>query len=701
MKRPIVVVIIGYIIGIIVGLYLHISIIPFCILIIATNIIYKKIPTNKNKKLRLFSIKRYFRYVKIFINSKVIMLIIISSIISNILILEQNQKYENVYNELSNKKDVTLIGVIISNKEEKQYYNKYKIETKFKNKNYRFYIMTDKKINIEYGDKIKLKGEYIKPEKQRNYKGFDYSNYLKQLKIYGTIKCSKTEIIAHNQANKIFQISNQISSKLIKNTKSIFDEETSSILLGLILGYKADIDENIQENFRNASMAHILAVSGMHVSYVILGINILFKRFLGKRNTYIFCIFILIFYMFITNFSPSVTRAGVMGILILTSKIIYRKNDIYTSMAISLFLILIYNPFLIFNVGLQLSYGGVLGIIYFNKNISPMLENIKIKNKVYNYKIKPRIQKIIDKIKEIISVSISVQLFIFPLILENMNTFNPYFLISNLLLSIIIGPIVIIGFLFIIISLFNLKIANFFSIIVKGGIKILILISNIGKIRFSKIYIPTPHLFSIILYFFSIYTILHIYQIYSAKKPNTTQIRVRNLIAIVKMKIRKNKIKIKQILGLIIAAIIIINIIPKNLKIYFIDVGQGDSTLIVTPQNKTILIDGGGSKDYDVGKNTLLPYLLDRGFNSVDYMIISHFDNDHVGGLLYVMQEIKVRKIIIGKQYEVSDNYKKFIEIVKEKNLKVEIVEAGQRIIIERNLYFDVLWPKRRKYDFR
>ena len=633
MKRPILVAIIGYIIGIIVGLYIHTSIVPFCVLIIATYLIYKKSANNKrkNQKLKLFSIKRYFRYIKILINSKIILMIIITSIISNTLVLIQNQKYEKIYKELSNTKNLTLTGIIISNKEEKQYYNRYKIETKVQNETYKFYIMTDKKIKLEYGDKIKISGEYKKPEIQRNYKGFNYSDYLKQLKIYGTIKCSKVEITNHNQANKIFQITNQISMKLINNTKNIFDEETSSILLGLILGNKTDIDENTQENFKNASMAHVLAVSGMHIAYVILGINILFKKILGKRNTYIFSIIILIFYMFITNFSPSVTRAGIMGILILVSKIIYRKNDIYTSMAISLFVILIYNPFLILNAGLQLSYGGVIGIIIFNKSIIKILENIKIKNKVYKYKIKPVIQNILDKIKEIISVSISVQVFIFPIILENMNTFNPYFLISNLILSIIIGPIVIIGFIFIIIVLINPQIANLFSFIVNCGIRILILISNIGKIEFSKIYIPTPNLFSIISYYFILGITLYISKVYLAKNPNTTQIRVRNLIAIGKMKIRKNKRKIKQITSGIILIIIIFNIIPKKLKIYFIDVGQGDSTLIVTPQNKTILIDGGGSKDYDVGKNTLLPYLLDRGYNSIDYMIISHFDNDHVG----------------------------------------------------------------------
>lgn len=632
MKRPIVVAIIGYIIGIIVGLYLQISIAPFCILIIVTDIIYKQFLKSKRKhqKLKLFSIKRYFRYVKIFINSKVILLIVITSLISNTLILIQNQRYEKMYTLLSSKENIKLTGIVISNKEEKQYYNKYKIEAKIQNKNFRFYIMTDKKINLEYGDKIKLNGEYKRPEVQRNYKGFDYSKYLKQLKIYGTIKCSKIEVLDKKQANKMFQISNQMLTKVIDNTKNILDEETSSILLGLVLGYKTDIDETTQENFKNASMAHVLAVSGMHVAYVIFGINIVFKMALGKRNTYILSIFILIFYMFITNFAPSVTRAGIMGILMLFSKIVYRKNDIYTAIAISLFLILIYNPFLILNVGLQLSYGGVLGIIILNKSITKMFENIKIKNKVYKYKIKPKIQKVLDKVKEILSVSISVQLLILPILLENMNTFTTYFLISNLILSVVMGPIVIISFLFVIVILLNANVANVLSYIVKAGIKILILISNIGKMQFSKIYIPTLSLFSIILYYTILAITLYIFRIYSAKNPNITQIRVRNLIAIIKMKARENKQKIRKIFAIVILVIIVINIIPKNLRIYFIDVGQGDSTLIVTPQNKTILIDGGGSKDYDVGKNTLLPYLLDRGFNSIDYIIISHFDNDHV-----------------------------------------------------------------------
>ena len=369
----------------------------------------------------------------------------------------------------------------------------------------------------------------------------------------------------------------------------------------MLLGYKTDIEEELQENFRNASMAHILAVSGMHVTNIILGVNIILKKLIGKRKTNIFCIVILMFYMFITNFSPSIVRAGIMGILLIFSKLIYKKNDIYTSISISLLVILIHNPFLIKNIGLQLSYGGVIGIIGLNKSILNILKNIKINNKRYKYKIKPRIQKYLDKIKEVISISISVQIAILPILIYNLNTINIFFLISNLFVSIIIGPIIIIGFLFIIILLINMKIAKIFSILIKIGIKNLIFISNIGKNPLSKIYIATPQLFSIIIYYLSLIVLFIIYNLYSSKNPNTSQIRVKNII-------------------------------PKKLKVYFIDVGQGDSTLIVTPKNKTILIDGGGSSssDFDVGENTLVPYILDRGFTKIDFIIISHFDSDHV-----------------------------------------------------------------------
>lgn len=171
--------------------------------------------------------------------------------------------------------------------------------------------------------------------------------------------------------------------------------------------------------------------------------------------------------------------------------------------------------------------------------------------------------------------------------------------------------------------------------------------------------------------------------------------RIRNLVSLAKYKYRTNKNKVISTICIICICSFIIAIVPKNLRIYFIDVGQGDSTLIITPLNKKILIDGGGTEfgDYNVGEKTLMPYLLARRIRKIDYIIISHFDTDHCQGLLYIMQEMKVKNVIIGKQYEENENYRKFVNIIKEKNIKVKVVEAGSRISIERNLYFDVLWP--------
>lgn len=122
---------------------------------------------------------------------------------------------------------------------------------------------------------------------------------------------------------------------------------------------------------------------------------------------------------------------------------------------------------------------------------------------------------------------------------------------------------------------------------------------------------------------------------------------------------------------------------------------SGDSCLIVTPKNKKILIDGGGSErgSSNIGEKTLLPYLLNRKVDKLDYAIISHFDSDHCEGVLYVMQKIKVENVIIGKQFETCENYKEFIKIVEQKNIRVISVEKGNKVNIEKDMYFNVIWP--------
>lgn len=131
-----------------------------------------------------------------------------------------------------------------------------------------------------------------------------------------------------------------------------------------------------------------------------------------------------------------------------------------------------------------------------------------------------------------------------------------------------------------------------------------------------------------------------------------------------------------------------------------IDVGQGDSTLITTQFNKKILIDGGGSEfgsTFDVGEKTLLPYLLKKKIHKLDYVIISHFDSDHVGGILTILEELNVKQVLIPKQVEYSENYNKFLDIIKKRNIKIKIVEEGNTINIDKNTYLDILWPEEKQ----
>ena len=116
------------------------------------------------------------------------------------------------------------------------------------------------------------------------------------------------------------------------------------------------------------------------------------------------------------------------------------------------------------------------------------------------------------------------------------------------------------------------------------------------------------------------------------RKLNQIQRKIINLYHLLKFKCRINQKKIIATTILISIVFCLIQLIPNNLEINFIDVGQGDCTFIVTPKNKTILIDGGGSKSesFDVGEKTLLPFILDKGYTKIDYIIISHFDQDHV-----------------------------------------------------------------------
>ena len=641
-NRLIVTITLGYIIGIIWGLYFKINIVLFYAIMYIFWVLVKLIK-KPQRQFKFISIQKILRYIKLILNFKSIIIIILISTISNFIITNLNKKYEYLY---SNLEDVTCIAKVIDNGRVEEYKTIYKIKIEKLNSNSKYNrtylylnVNNNLKISLKYGDYICVKGSFLQPSKATNYKGFDYSKYLRTQKTYGTIKLKEVEVLKENTNSFVFTISNNVFLKIKEIVQSNLPTEKANLLLGILLGYKQELSEELQNVFKESNISHVLAVSGLHVSYIILVITNILEKVQGKRNSKFVVIIFIIVYIFITNFSPSVVRAGMMGIIAIVSKLTYNKNDIWTSISISLLIILIYNPYLITSAGVILSYGGTIGIILFNKNISLFLSQILNKFESYKYQTKVIIIKIIDYIKETISVSFAAQIFIAPIMLIIFNTVSVSFFITNFFVSLIIGPIIMFGFLFIISDLLFSKffVSKIIQFILEKILEMLIFISQVGsKLPLNKLYLATPDIWQIVALYLLIFIANIMYKIINKRKRTTFEKRLINWKNLIKHLIRKNSRKVIIVIVAIIITFFVIKIAPTDLKIHFVNVGQGDCTLIITPKNKTILIDGGGSETYNVGENILLPYLLDRKIIKIDYMFISHFDTDHVRTVYYM-----------------------------------------------------------------
>lgn len=638
MKRPLLIAAIAYINGILIGVYLSKSIPLFVILSIIVSLI-----TSFKKNTYRNAICMY----------------LIVMCISSIYVYNKNLNYESKYKKYDNK-NISIEGTIISDIEEKEYNYTFTIRTKDD-----YFLVNLKKnkeeISLEYGDKLQISGEYQEPNKARNYKGFDYKNYLKINKIYGIIRVDLyTNIIIKHQKNlsNFKLLIHKIREKLKQNIQELLTKETYALGIGILIGDNSRINEKIVEDFKNSNLSHILAISGAHINYVVLTVSILFtKKRAGIKAQRVVTIMMMLFFMELTQMTSSVVRAGISCIIYMLASLLYRKADVINAMAISTLLILLNNPFKLFDIGFQLSYAGTLGIILFCKLI-----NIPIKNKLLKY------------LKDSIIISISANIFIIPIMMYQFNTISLTFILSNLLAGPLLGISIILEIIVLLISFMSINIA---AIPAKVLNILLILIINIANwfsnIEISKIYVITPQIISIVAYYLICAAI------------------------ILKQKNRK-------IIVIIMLTVLIINLFPtpNKLRINFIDVGQGDSTLIRTETNKVILIDSGGStasSSFDVGNKVLLPYLLDRRIKKIDFIIVSHFDADHCQAFETVIDNINVRKVVVCKQSMITQEYLNIINKCKKKNIKIIVVERGDKLKIDKRTEFEILHPGERFLD--
>lgn len=619
-----------YLFGIFMGLYFK-NIASFVLFeIIGLMVIYKK---NKDYK-------------------KAIIIFIFATNIAFFRSRYEVAKYDSI-------KELTQFGgraVVVDELSSTQYKNVYLI--KVKNIKYKLYI--NKKINLRCGEQIYVEGDVALAQEQRNEYGFNYREYLKQKNIGGNIFATSIKVV--NDDWNIYKI-NRVKLRFRRFIKSSFSYNAFGFINGILLADDSNIDDSIKELFKNTSLLHILAVSGMHINILETIIKRLLEKLkIHKNISQIIIIIALISYMLLIRSPISCVRAVLMESIICIGFILRRKNDFKNSILISLAIICFMNPYNLFSIGLWLSYLGTIGIVY----ISPYI----------NKKICKLVKKQ-NKVIKNLSISIGVQVLIIPILIYNYNTISAITIISNLIVTPFIEPIVYFICIACILKIIHISI---FTYLVNYCIEILYrVLGIIEKFDFLKLYIARPHIIIIFLYYFFLVLIII--------KLESDFIRAYRFL----LKIRKKVLLLLLISTLIFNSIIII---PNNYLEYdFIDVGQGDCSLIITPKGKTILIDGGDNQNYDNGEKTILPILINKRIKQIDYLIISHFDSDHVGGLFTIMEKYRIKQIIISKQVESSDNFKEFMNIIKVRKINIKGITKGDKIIVEKDVSMLFLWP--------
>lgn len=482
-----------------------------------------------------------------------------------------------------------------------------------------YYFSTKKEkasFSLKLGDYIKVEGILQEPASATIPNLFDYKKYLNNKNIFYLLQAEKIKLVKHNK-NILLKIKQFLID--ISNKESL----SAKYINALVLGNKDQINQEVTESYQINGVSHLFAISGLHVSFLSLILLFLLKR-VKELKRYIIVSIFLLFYAFITDFSASIMRAVVFFIGLKINNILYFHIKPINILILTLNILLFLNPFFIFDVGFQFSFMICFFLLYFQKELSTK-KGIKIFFWV-----------------SVVSFFSSI-----PICYQNFFQIN----LLSPMINIIFVP-------YLSFFVYPLCLLTLFVPFLSFLLNILIMILETLSLMFSSVSLnlilpKTNIIFTLVYYFFIYKTIKNLFQ--------------------------------KKYLYLFILSIILlfhhnIGCFDSDFKIYFIDVGQGDAILIKLPnQKETILIDTGGrlnyqkdwqikNKTFSLAKSSLIPFFKSIGIKKVDYLILTHGDDDHMGEAVNLVENFKVEKVILNCG-DFNDLENNLIDVLKRKNI--------------------------------
>lgn len=372
---------------------------------------------------------------------------------------------------------------IISYKEEKEYYDKYVAKNDSGDK---FLIYLPRGEEIKKGSIIHAVGEFSLPDVARNTGGFNYRRYLNSQGVFGSVYIDDYYVSDLASFNFIYWFQDEIYTSIGR----LFPKDEMGLVLGMMIGETKDISEEVMENFRETGITHLVAVSGSNVAFVIVLVQFIFNKLIGKRSTYFVSIFFVILFMFISGASSSVVRASIMTILSIIANILYFKSDTISNISFSALILLIVSPLIVFDVGFILSFGGTIGIVLLSKDFERVFSKF-------------------GKLAETLAVTCSAQLVLMPIMMYYFNTISILSIVTNMIVVPISGSVTVFGFVIFLISKLYFPLAKLMANSLYILAKVTIGVAQVfSGVSFSLIQTITPNFVEILVFYFLIFYLL-------------------------------------------------------------------------------------------------------------------------------------------------------------------------------------------------
>jgi competence protein ComEC len=392
-----------------------------------------------------------------------------------------NQDYSLV---IENLEVVEKEGIIVSELIENTKTNSFVL--KFDD-NKKVLIHTNKYESYNYGDKLLVIGKFKIPEKFDEK--FNYPKYLQKDGIIFTSFYPEIKILEKDFQKDLKFYIFKFKGSLIKKSKLFFDKQTSDLVLGVLLGVKSSIDEEVKENFRKSGLIHIIVLSGFNLTIIAYFIYFLLQKF-GRKTKYLFSIIFVILFVIMVGAGATVVRAGIMIILFILGKFFRRNSSALNALVLAGAIMIYHNPMiLLYDPSFQLSFVATLGLVSF-------------------YEILEKLMKFLPErfaIKEIIVSNISVQIVVIPLLIYLMGEFSVISLIPNILVLPLIPVFMLSAFVSIILGFVPFV---FITTILSN---LIIFISNyFGSLRFSTIQVEIDSIKTLLTIYLIIIAVIFI-----------------------------------------------------------------------------------------------------------------------------------------------------------------------------------------------